>query len=107
MIPTTEADLDRLIENQRLSVNKEASLPSTTVAKQILIYLVSFFLPPFGLGWGFKYLKSKDEKAQKIGLIAILLTIISLILTFWITKNFVNNITKSINSELNLDDFNY
>ena len=32
---------------------------STTVARQILIYCVSFFLAPFGLGYAFKYLKQR------------------------------------------------
>jgi len=80
---------------------------NTTGAKQIVIYLVSFFLPPFGLGWGFKYLKSNNKKAKKIGMVSILLTIISLILTFWISKSFVNRITQSINSEMDIGDFNY
>lgn len=80
---------------------------NTTGAKQIVIYLVSFFLPPFGLGWGFKYLKSNNGKAKKIGMVAILLTIISLTLAFWISKTFMDNLTKSINKEINLEDFNY
>jgi hypothetical protein len=80
---------------------------NTTGAKQIVIYLVSFFLPPFGLWWGFKYLRGNNEKAKKIGIAAILLTIISLTLAFWISKNFVNRITQSINSEMDIGDFNY
>lgn len=92
MIPTTEADLDKMI------AEKQANLPSTTISKQIVIYLVSFFLPPFGLGWGFKYIKFHDEKVKRVGLIAILLTIVSIILTIWITMSFFNSYSQTINS---------
>lgn len=80
---------------------------STTVSKQIVIYLVSFFLPPFGLFLVFKYLRSDDEKAKKIGWIAVILTIVSLLITFWVSKAFMDNITQSINSQMRIEDFNY
>jgi len=92
MMLLTEADLDKLI------AEKQVNLPSITVGKQIIIYLVSFFLPPFGLGWGFKYIRFHDEKVKKVGLIAIILTIVSIILTIWISKSFMNSYSKTINA---------
>lgn len=102
-----EEDLDRIVENYEATLEAEKAALSTTVVKQIVIYLVSFFLPPFGLFWVFKYLRSDDEKARKIGLIAVVLTLVSLILTLWISKNFIDNATQSINNQMKLEDFSY
>src|SRR3990172_6750980 len=49
----------------------------TSVLKQLLIYAVSFFLPPFGLGYAFKYLRQNDRKTRIIGMVSIILTILS------------------------------
>lgn len=70
---------------------------STSIGKQILIYAVSFLLPPFGLGWAFAYMRQKNGKAKVIGWIALLLTIISIALTVWITVAFFNAYTKLLN----------
>jgi hypothetical protein len=91
-IPQTETDLDKLI------VEKQINLPSTSVGKQMVIYLVSFLLPPLGLGWGFKYVRHHDESVKRIGKIAIILTIVSIILTLWISKSFMDSYSKTLNS---------
>jgi len=80
---------------------------SITFLKQIIIYLVSFCLPPLGLAWGFKYLREDNEQAKKIGLIAILLTIISLVLTIWLSMTFVNNFNQSLKEETKFYDLGY
>lgn len=98
-------DLDRIIQNQQTFLDAEKAVFSTSITKQIVIYLVSFCLPPFGLGWAFKYIRSNDEKAKKIGWIVVILTIISLILTFWVSKAFIGNLTQSINSQMKIEDF--
>lgn len=100
-----EEDLDKIIQKHQASLDLEKTVLSVTVAKQIVIYLVSFFLPPFGLVWAFKYIKSDDEKAKKIGWIAVLLTTISLILIFWVSKAFIDNLTQSINNQMKIEDF--
>lgn len=64
---------------------------STSIGKQIGIYTLSIFLPPLGLLPGIKYLFQKDNKAKIIGIITIILTIISMIITFQLTLNFINN----------------
>ena len=62
----------------------------TSIGKQISIYLISFLLPPFGLAPGIRYLMQPDQKAKIIGIVAILLTIVSIGLTIWFTMNFLN-----------------
>lgn len=71
--------------------------PSTTVAKQILIYLVSFFLAPFGLGYAFKYIRQRDPKARAIGVVSVVLTIIAIALMIWLSKTFTDSLYGSFN----------
>ena len=56
--------------------------PDTSIAKQILIYLVSFLFAPFGLGWAIKYMWSKDNKAKLVGFISLVLTILAISMVF-------------------------
>jgi uncharacterized OB-fold protein len=73
---------------------------STSIGKQILIYSVSLFLPPFGLAWTFKYFRQQNKTARTIGLVSLLLTIIGIIGTIWIMMGFINNVNSSLNSAL-------
>lgn len=102
-----EEDLDRIVGNYEAKLAVEKASLSITVGKQVIIYLVSFFLPPFGLIWAFKYLKADDEKAKKIGWIAVALTIVSLIINFWLLKIFFDSIPRLIDSQMKIEDFNY
>lgn len=52
---------------------------STSVGKQIMMYSVSFFLAPLGLGWGIKYAKSTDPEAKRVGYVIIGLTVFAVI----------------------------
>lgn len=52
-----------------------------TVGKQILIYLVSFFLAPLGLVWGIRYVRNKDRKVKIVGVVCIVLTLVALTIT--------------------------
>ena len=72
-------------------------IASVTLGKQIGIYLLSLFLPPLGLFPGIKYLLQKDQKRKMVGVVAIALTILSTVITVWITIN----LTKTINTQLN------
>jgi hypothetical protein len=74
---------------------------STTLFHQIWIYTVSVLLPPLGLWPGIKYFRSNDPKAQKIGMIAIVLTVLSTIITLWLTWVFVQSYISQINDALN------
>jgi predicted amidophosphoribosyltransferase len=74
-----------------------------TLGRQILVYLLSFLLPPLGLWPGIKYLKQPDKKSKIIGLIAITLTIVSVIITVWLYLGFINIVNQELNRQLNSD----
>ncbi|MCX6758830.1 MAG: zinc ribbon domain-containing protein [Candidatus Nealsonbacteria bacterium] len=77
---------------------------STSLSKQITIYFVSLFLPPFGLWYAWKYLEKGDQELRKIGLTAVVLTIISIVASIWFTVALINLVNQSLNS-INLDNF--
>ena len=72
--------------------------PATTISKQIIVYLVSLLLPPFGIVYAWRYLKQADGKSQKIGIAAVVLTVIALALTIWATKLMIDSINQQLNS---------
>ncbi len=63
---------------------------STSIAKQIWVYAISILLPPLGLWPGIKYLRGNSILEKRIGLIAITLTIVSTIITIWLTFSLLN-----------------
>jgi len=77
---------------------------SVSLLRQITVYSISLFLPPFGFWYVWKYLKQKDGKSKKIGIAALILTIISIIFTIWFTKRLVNSINQTLNS---INIYNY
>lgn len=74
---------------------------STTIGKQISIYLASFFVPPSGLWWGVKYLRAQDNVSKRIGIAAIIITLLSLFLSIWYTIVAIHGINQAINTQLN------
>ncbi len=80
---------------------KKLHEPPITITKQISIYALSIFLPPLGLWPGIKYVFQKDEKTKTVGIAAIILTIISTIVTIWLFMNTITSITSGINPPLN------
>lgn len=73
-------------------------VPEISIGKQILIYSVSFFLTPLGLGWGLKYIRSKDQKVKIVGVISIILTVLSIVLMIGTFKNFIDQYAKMFNN---------
>lgn len=73
-----------------------------TLAKKIVVYLVSLFLPPFGLWYVFKYLKQGDYESRKIAIAALILTAISTLFEIWLTGALINSIFKSFDGISNL-----
>ncbi len=69
-----------------------------SIGKQIIIYLVSFFLAPLGLGWGLKYITKNDPKVKMVGAIAIILTVLSIIIMFVVFKNFMDQYANILNN---------
>lgn len=74
---------------------------STSPAMEILYYLGSLALPPLGIIWGIKYLRQADPKAKRIGVVSIILTLISGIITIIWTMNLINGVSAQLNSQLN------
>ena len=70
-----------------------------TFSKQLGVYALSVLLPPLGLVPGIKYLFQKDPKVKIVGVVAILLTILSLVLTAYVTIDFLNRINKTISTQ--------
>ena len=78
--------------------------PSTSISEQIKVYAVSLFLPPFGLWYSWQYLKQKDKKSKKIGITALILTIISTVIATLMLKELADSVNRSLNS-INLFSF--
>ena len=73
---------------------------STSALTQIGIYLLSFLLPPLGLVPGFRYLRQNDQKRKIIGIIALILTAVSLILGTIFIVNFINTFNDIFSKQL-------
>lgn len=57
---------------------------SVSVGRQVFMYIISALLPPFGLGWAFKYFRLKTSQAKKIAWAIVIITVVSLVLNLWI-----------------------
>ena len=77
---------------------------STSRLTQAGLYLGSLLLPPLGLWWAFKYYRIPDGKGKKIAIICSVLTIISLLIAFYLWQIFTAGITQQINSQMNNAD---
>ena len=74
---------------------------STSFSKQAILYLISFFLPPFGLPQGIKYLRQNGGKQKAIGITIILLTIASISISIMIVNSFMSSVSKLYNGDFN------
>jgi hypothetical protein len=75
---------------------------STSVSKQIIVYLISFFLAPFGLWYAWKYLRQDDHTSKIIGAVVIALTIMSMAVTIWTAVRLFNSVNQYFDSLPNL-----
>jgi len=76
--------------------------PSTSLSSQIILYLKTLILPPFGFFLGYKYLRQSDTKSKLIGLFVIVITIIEIIWLIQSTINMVNIANQQMSQQLNL-----
>jgi hypothetical protein len=74
----------------------------TSLFKQILIYGISFCLPPFGLGYAYRYYLLDDPTAKRIAIIATLLTIVSLVITLSLTATILSSAQSQIQDQMNM-----
>lgn len=77
----------------KLSFKKD----SFSVWKIIWIIFVSLVLPPFGLIWTWKYFKSKDSAEKKIAIMALVLTVFSVILNIWLGFGIIRAVNQQVN----------
>ena len=69
-----------------------------SLQKQLFMYAISFFLAPFGLVWGTKYIRSSDPKTKTVGIVIVALTILSLILMVTLFKAALDQYAKLLNN---------
>ena len=84
------------------SRKKEESVIASPLSptKKIMVYLESIFLPPLGLILGIKYLRCLHRSDRVIGLVAIVLTIISILVTVKLTQSLFSRFNEELNQEL-------
>jgi uncharacterized OB-fold protein len=75
-------------------------IPETVVGigRQIFIYSISLFLPPLGLIWFFRYFKNPDQKIRRVGMVALIVTVVSIIFTVWSGFWFISLLQQQLNS---------
>jgi hypothetical protein len=72
-------------------------IPSASISKQVIIYLISFFLAPFGLWYAWKYLQQDSKKFKTIAYVAIALSVISVAITIWTMAALFNPLRQLFN----------
>lgn len=75
---------------------------SISIVKQIWIYFVSIALPPLGLIWTFRYFKSTYPAVKRVALIALVLTILSSIITIWASVGIFQSVQQQVQQQVNL-----
>jgi len=70
---------------------------SISIWRQLLLYIGSIVLVPFGIIWGIRYLRQPDTAAKIVGTITIIITIISTTLVTIYTINLLNDVQKQVN----------
>lgn len=70
----------------------------SSLGKLLGTLFLCVFLPPFGLIPAIKYLKQDDQNAKRLGVLALTLTIISTVVTIWISLSLINQISQTASS---------
>jgi hypothetical protein len=80
----------------------ELKEPPFTIStgRLVFVYLVSFFLAPFGLGYAFKYLRHSSPEARKIGIIVVILTVLAIALMIGVSVVFTGWEAQSLDMSL-------
>lgn len=73
---------------------------STEFWPLVWLFVLSLFFPPFGLGKTIRYIRSEDEKAKVMGWLSLIVTVVAIIVTIWISKTAMDNVNKQINTQL-------
>lgn len=75
---------------------------STTLFMQLKIYVFSLLLPLLGLIPAIKYLRQEDRSSKKIGVVIVVITILSLVITTWLTMGYLNTFNESLNKQMEI-----
>jgi len=73
---------------------------STSLARQIFLYVFAILLPPFGLIPGIRYLKQRDNISKHVGMTLISLTIVSILVNIYIIVAAYSKINAFLNTQL-------
>ena len=85
--------------------NLKPAPASVSASAQFVLYLKSIILPPLGIWYALPYLKQDNQKAKIVGVVAIVLTIISLLITIKLVQDFMNSLNQQVNDAVNLYNF--
>ena len=85
--------------------NLKPAAKSTSTSSQIVLYLKSIILPPLGIWYALPYLRQNSQKAKIIGVVAIVLTFLSLAIAFKLAQDFMTTLNQQVNDAVNLYNF--
>lgn len=71
----------------------------TTAFDQAKLYIGSVFFTPMGIFWGMRYLREKSDTSKIVGVIAMLLSIVTLIVAVQFTVSFMNTINSQMGKQ--------
>lgn len=71
------------------------------ILRQIWIYFVSIAFPPLGLIWTFRYFRSSYSQPKKVAWAAALLTVLSTVITIWVSVGIIQTVQTQIQTQLN------
>lgn len=77
---------------------KKLKEESMSLGKELGIYVFDVFLAPFGLVWFFKYFRSLDSAKKRVAYMSLLITIVTVVLTVYITVGYIKSVTSLIYS---------
>lgn len=72
------------------------------VGKQIYVYFLSLLLPPYGIIWAMRYMKSPNPQVKTVAWVAIILTILSLGVSVWIILDVVKQVQNAMSKFNNI-----
>ena len=80
--------------------NLHLKLLSTSIGSQLVLYVKTILLMPFGIVWGVRYLKQPNRASKLVGLTAIAITIILLVVITKYTVDLVNTVNEQVTQQL-------
>jgi len=73
---------------------------SLGILSLLLLFVLSTFLPPLGLGMTIRYIKAEDKTAKIVGWISLVLTISAIFITILLAKSMFEDLNQQINSQM-------